>query len=244
MTVNSMNVGRSFDNTVKKSVRIVRDWDYSVAGSAFPAAFHYNVSQFSPFKSATNETEIGPHLVHIYGVRGTSTSTIEEIEIFIHWPAQTLDNEPLMFLMSQPETYGPMSCDTSQHVNFLYTRKKELKRDDLLQSKSFLDANRLPIRKGDSGPSGNSSLPQSVSNSDGKLDNNKASTGDPSFNKGQLRDSSEINADICQRFKCLNVRCVVGPLETNTTAMVAIRTRLVAHTLHKVNLSNSELRTL
>lgn len=40
---------------------------------------------------------------------------------------------------------------------------------------------------------------------------------------------------LCQTANCVNVRCVVGPLDKNTGALVALRMRLVAHTLHKVN---------
>lgn len=47
--------------------------------------------------------------------------------------------------------------------------------------------------------------------------------------------SKQSIEDICQRTQCLNVRCVVGPLDKNTVALVALRTRLVAHTLHKVS---------
>lgn len=39
---------------------------------------------------------------------------------------------------------------------------------------------------------------------------------------------------LCQSAHCVNVRCIVGPLEKNTGALVALRMRLVAHTLHKV----------
>lgn len=41
--------------------------------------------------------------------------------------------------------------------------------------------------------------------------------------------------DICESTHCVNVRCVVGPLDKNTGALIALRTRLVAHTLHQVS---------
>lgn len=40
---------------------------------------------------------------------------------------------------------------------------------------------------------------------------------------------------LCKSTRCVNVRCVVGPLDKNTGALIALRTRLVAHTLHKVS---------
>jgi hypothetical protein len=43
-----------------------------------------------------------------------------------------------------------------------------------------------------------------------------------------------LTDELCKSTRCVNVRCVVGPLEKNNGALIAIRTRLVAHTLHKV----------
>lgn len=40
---------------------------------------------------------------------------------------------------------------------------------------------------------------------------------------------------LCKSTTCVNVRCVVGPLDKNTGALIALRTRLVAHTLDKVS---------
>lgn len=39
---------------------------------------------------------------------------------------------------------------------------------------------------------------------------------------------------LCDSAHCVSVRCVVGPLDKNTGALVALRMRLVAHTIHKV----------
>ena len=44
----------------------------------------------------------------------------------------------------------------------------------------------------------------------------------------------QISDPLCKSTRCVNVRCVVGPLEKNNGALIALRTRLVAHTLHKV----------
>lgn len=39
---------------------------------------------------------------------------------------------------------------------------------------------------------------------------------------------------LCQSAKCVNARCVISNLNKNSEALVALRYRLVAHTLHKV----------
>lgn len=53
--------------------------------------------------------------------------------------------------------------------------------------------------------------------------------------KRTVREAPFVVTDpLCKSTRCVNVRCVVGPLEKNNGALIALRTRLVAHTLHKV----------
>jgi integrin alpha 8 len=149
MEANSTNEeaeGSNFDNILKKSIAIFVESDLAISGSSTPSELHYNVSQYKEFKNALNESEIGPHVVHKYDIRNNGTSTIEEIEIFINWPAETLDDEPLMYLMNQPETSGNVVCDQTQFVN-----QYGLQRDHALERKSFLDTGRAPIRQGEFG---------------------------------------------------------------------------------------------
>lgn len=149
MEANSTNEeadGGRFDNTLKKSIAIYVESDLSISGSSTPSEFHYNISNYKEFDNATVEAEIGPHIVNIYDIRNNGTSTIEEIEIFIHWPDSTLEGDPLMYLLNQPETLGPVQCDSSQYVN---PRAKPLIRDEILEKKSYLGSNRSPTRQGD-----------------------------------------------------------------------------------------------
>lgn len=48
--------------------------------------------------------------------------------------------------------------------------------------------------------------------------------------------SFSSNEPLCKSTRCVNVRCVVGPLEKNAVALIALRTRLVIHTVDKVRL--------
>ena len=147
MEANSTNEeadgGRS-DNVYKKQVAISVESDLSISGRSQPDVLHYNVSQFREFGNSSNEADIGPHFVHIYDIRNNGTSTIEEIELFINWPATTLDNEPLMYLLNQPEISGNVFCEPTQFVN-----QENLQVDYSLERKSFLDKNRAPIRSGE-----------------------------------------------------------------------------------------------
>lgn len=154
MEANSTNEeaeGGRYDNVKVTNISIFVESDLSISGSSSPSEFHYNATQYKSFDNATHEGDIGPQVVHIYDIRNNGTSTIEEIEIFIHWPAETLEEEPLMYLLNQPETLGPVSCEQSQFVNLKYSRDEFLIRDKILERKSYLDKNRSPIRQGDLG---------------------------------------------------------------------------------------------
>lgn len=144
MEVNSTNEeadGGQFDNSLRKSVAIFVESDLSISGVSNPAEFHYNVSLFKNYlNSTTLEAEIGPQVVHIYDVRNNGTTTIEEIVVFIQWPARTLEGDDLMYLLNQPETLGPVQCDTSPYVNHA-----SLRLDNALKQKSYLDRTRVLI---------------------------------------------------------------------------------------------------
>lgn len=191
METNSTNEeadGGRFDNAIKKSVAIFVESDLAITGSSVPSEFHYNISQYKEFKNSTHEAEIGPHVVHIYDIRNNGTSTIEEIEIFINWPAETLDDQPLMYLMNQPETSGNVVCDQTQFVN-----QAGLERDRVLERKSFLDKNRAPNRQGEYGYSSGFNRNRyntqgGATNEERRIldrDDSRESTGDASFDHKQ-----------------------------------------------------------
>ena len=142
MEANSTNEeadGGRFDNILKKSVAIFVESDISISGGSNPAEIHYNASLFKSYlNSSTLEGEIGPQVVHIYDIRNNGTTTIEEVVVFIQWPARTLEGDDLMYLLNQPETLGPVQCDLSPFVNHA-----SLKLDSVLRKKSYLDKNRI-----------------------------------------------------------------------------------------------------
>lgn len=198
MEANSTNEeaeGGHFDNVFKKSVSISIEADLSISGNSMPPNFHYNSSQYLPFKNATHEADIGPQVVHIYDIRNTATSKIDEIELFINWPAATNDNDPLIYLLSQPETQGNVRCEPTQYANV-----HNLKLDTSLERKSYLDKNNLPIRS--NGEFSSSSHSSRRYNTEGGAtydekqildrDDSQESAGDASFvhkNRGHYHES-------------------------------------------------------
>lgn len=146
MEANSTNdeaEGGGFDNVFKKSVSIFVESDISISGNSQPESFHYNITHFKEYSNCTNEGELGPPVVHIYDIRNNGTSTIDEAEIFIFWPMETIDDEPLMYLLNQPEVMGNVHCDLTPYANIL---GDELKLDAALARKSYLDKNRIAVR--------------------------------------------------------------------------------------------------
>ncbi|CAO1396274.1 unnamed protein product [Diamesa tonsa] len=144
MESNSTNVeaeGTSDDNRIAKDIGINVETDLSISGNSLPEDFHYNVSNYKAYENATHEADLGPQVVHIYDIRNNGTSSIDEIEVFINWPVETLDGEPLMYLLNQPETMGNVQCDPAQFVN-----EFRLQTDRSLEQKSYLDKNRVPVR--------------------------------------------------------------------------------------------------
>lgn len=196
MEVNSTNPeadGSSTDNRVMKSVKIFVESDLSISGRSTPSEFHYNVTQYKDFNNATHEGDLGPQMVHVYDLRNNGTSRIEEIEVYIYWPAQTLDDEPLMYLLNQPETLGPITCDQSQFVHSRYSRKTDIERDTALEKKSYLEPGRTPIRQFDTSFSSNTRPnTQEIANNE---DESQESAGDASdVHKQRESDSGHFES--------------------------------------------------
>lgn len=91
--------------------------------------------------------------------------------------------------------------------------------------------------KEQSGKGGSWSRTSSFSNSHKQPVNAQHASVDQMFKHypKSKRDTSEvIQLPICKSTECEYVRCVVGPLDKNSGALIALRTRLIASTLNKV----------
>lgn len=84
---------------------------------------------------------------------------------------------------------------------------------------------------------GNSNYEQSSHSSYSYSRHSNSNSDNPGFQHyRKIRDLSHSGGEksLCDSAHCVNVRCVVGPLEKNTGALVALRFRPVVHTLQKV----------
>ena len=89
--------------------------------SSHPSDLHFNTTQYRTEAMAEgegiSETEIGPQVVHVYSIRNKGPSSIQEAQADFLWPAYTLSGEPLLYLLEQPETSGPVKCQYVEGVN-------------------------------------------------------------------------------------------------------------------------------
>ncbi|XP_066900872.1 integrin alpha-PS2 isoform X2 [Halyomorpha halys] len=135
INVNSTNPESSSsvsDNFKKITVPIWVETDLILQGSSHPADVHYNSSLYEKINNFSHETEIGPQVIHVYGIRNKGPSDIVEAVAYFLWPSYTLAGDHLLYLLEQPETLGNIKCDYVEEVNvenIALDRKK----------KSFLD---------------------------------------------------------------------------------------------------------
>lgn len=137
MEANSTNAereGSGLDNVYKKTIGIWLETDLVIKGNSNPQEFHYNLTQYKDIENATTEQEIGPQVVHIYDISNFGPSTIEEAEIYVIWPYETLEGDDLMYLLARPETSGNIRCEESYLINH-----RGLKIDSTLEKKGVLE---------------------------------------------------------------------------------------------------------
>ncbi|KAH8278154.1 hypothetical protein KR018_005338 [Drosophila ironensis] len=133
-STNLEKIGSDYDNKIRQSVGIWVDTDLDIKGTSLPEYQLYKAEDYKSLENATKEEEIGPQVVHIYEIRNNRPSIIEEAEVFIHLPYQTIVGDPLMYLLNQPETGGRIRCDQ------VVVNENNLILDEKLRRKSYLQA--------------------------------------------------------------------------------------------------------
>lgn len=120
MNVNTTNPEDSHnlhDNIHSLSLPIWIETDLRVDGESKPKDLYYNPDNYTAV-NITTELELGPAVTHNYTIRNQGPSDIVEAEAFLVWPAQTLSGKILLYLLEQPESAGPIACE-SANANYL-----------------------------------------------------------------------------------------------------------------------------
>ncbi|RZF48596.1 hypothetical protein LSTR_LSTR008556, partial [Laodelphax striatellus] len=132
---NPENKSSSHDNYHEFTVPIWVETDILLSGSSQPEDIHYNTSLYNAV-NITQESEIGPQVVHTYSIRNKGPSDIVQAEVLFLWPSYTLAGDHLLYLLEQPDTSGPIQCEHVPNVNEERVRLDK-RRKAYLQSGSF-----------------------------------------------------------------------------------------------------------
>ncbi|XP_076758862.1 integrin subunit alpha inflated [Xylocopa sonorina] len=126
-TTNPENPSTTQDNAYTLRLPIWIQTDLYVDGESKPADLYYNPDNYTSDANVTTESEFGPSMTHNYTIRNQGPSNVIEAEAFLYWPAQTMAGDTLLYLLDQPETSGPIVCETA-NANYLSLKLDERRR--------------------------------------------------------------------------------------------------------------------
>ncbi|XP_076169031.1 integrin subunit alpha inflated [Ptiloglossa arizonensis] len=190
-TTNPENPYTTADNAYTLKLPIWIETELRVDGESKPKDLFYNPDNYTSDTNASTEIEFGPAVTHNYTIRNLGPSDVIEAEVFLIWPAQTLAGNELLYLLEQPETAGPIACETA-NANYL-----SLKLDQRRRSYSHhLDPSGVTL---DESRSGKTIYVQSGFDTERNKMNEKEEVG---INSG---DSSDIQKSRHSSFSSSNV---------------------------------------
>lgn len=88
-STNPENVASVSDNKKSLEVPLWVETDLIIEGSSKPVDVHYNTTVEDGL-NINDEKQIGPQVIHLYGIRNKGPSDILEAEAYIDWPLFTL----------------------------------------------------------------------------------------------------------------------------------------------------------
>lgn len=66
------------------------------SSDSYPPTVYYNESLYTSGE-IIKENDIGPQVTHVYYIRNSGPATIQEAEVFVLWPLQTLGGKLLRY---------------------------------------------------------------------------------------------------------------------------------------------------
>ncbi|XP_075237231.1 uncharacterized protein LOC142333690 isoform X2 [Lycorma delicatula] len=205
ITVNSTNPENKTttdDNSQQLTVPIWVETDIVLSGSSQPPDVRYNISLYDTV-NITQESEIGPQVIHTYNIRNKGPSDILEAETIFLWPSYTLGGDHLLYLLDQPQTNGPVKCEFVEHVNVEKVRLDRKRKAYLQQSASYNGIQSSLTSTGQSGivieeyeqgsSSSSSSLSTSSSSSSAAESSLSSSSSKPSKSGNKKYNGNKLN---------------------------------------------------
>ncbi|XP_076639854.1 integrin subunit alpha inflated isoform X2 [Colletes latitarsis] len=126
-TTNPENPYTTDDNKYTLRLPIWIETELRVDGESKPKDLYYYPDNYTSDANASTEIDFGPAVTHNYTIRNLGPSDVIEAEVFLIWPAQTLAGNELLYLLEQPETSGPIACETA-NANYLSLKLEQRRR--------------------------------------------------------------------------------------------------------------------
>ncbi|CAG5051038.1 unnamed protein product [Parnassius apollo] len=104
------------DNKVHLAIGVIAKADLLIIGTSDPPELHYNASLYEA-QNLKNDSGLGPQIIYKYNIKNEGPIALDEAEIYIMWPYQTLTGESLMYMLVQPQWLGNMVCDVAHQIN-------------------------------------------------------------------------------------------------------------------------------
>ena len=219
------------NNQLDLNIPVYVETDFVIRGLSDPDPLSHNASAYLvPKEDIRHESEIGPELVHIYQVENRGPSDILEAQVFILWPSFRPNEEPLLYLTSQPIVEGLARCEIVEDVNpfnveidRFHIRSISQDRPDF--SSTDYDSRVLDRPKRDSD---GLQIQMEYKEFSSELEPNP-------------RDQDLLDQLDCGPTKCTHMACTVGPLKKKESAVFRIYSRLWSGTISKLSHSHYEI---
>ncbi|XP_015605174.1 integrin alpha-PS2 isoform X2 [Cephus cinctus] len=140
MNVNTTNPEKDTmsDNRQYLSLPIWVETVLDIVGESRPKNLYYNPDNFTA-ENITTELEFGPAFTHNYTISNRGPNRILKAEVYLVWPAKTIADEELLYLLEQPEVSKPITCE-SANANYLSLRLDE-RRESHMRSGNLAGVN-------------------------------------------------------------------------------------------------------
>ena len=107
------------DNYEDYIVPISVETKISLTGKSDPLVVQYNSHPYPLSDKYEFEEDIGEEVSHIYDLKNSGTSTLNEAEVYILWPSYDVDGDHLLYLMGLESDRDIARCQTDKAKNVI-----------------------------------------------------------------------------------------------------------------------------
>lgn len=210
-----------FDNENFVYVNLDASPDVTLIGKQYQEQIIYEMNT-GEIVQPSNETEIGPEIMHEFKIINNGPSQITLTELLISWQKQkniAHKQKDFLYLVENPYTEGPIKCDIESSLinplNLSYVSGDKMKNPEIYYNKE-INKNRK-IRE-----LSEETILDSIECSTGMI---KKPLKSNENNKNTFKYLSMIDSH-AYNFFCGSLHCNVGPLKADESALIRIRFRL------------------